>query len=67
MSKVSKEFKLVVRQLTDDQLDKKVRQLRETCAALQQEATYAARELRQRRKMALREVRNGPQGNAHDN
>lgn len=60
MSKVSHEFKSLVSTLDDRQLERKLKGMREACAKLQTEADFASRELRNRRKGALKRVRDEP-------
>lgn len=52
MSKVSKEIKLRIDQLNDEQLDRKVDHLRKVIPELNEELDYAARIQRDRRKAA---------------
>lgn len=54
MSKVCKEFQQRVKELDDVQLARKVKEMREVCARMQNEADYASRELRRRRKDSLK-------------
>lgn len=53
MSKASKEIKARIDALTDDQVERKVENLRATIPQLQEELDYASRTLRDRRKAAL--------------
>lgn len=53
MSKASKEIKARIDALTDEQLERKVDNLRSTIPDLQEELDYASRALRDRRKAAL--------------
>jgi len=53
VSKASKEIKARIDALTDEQLERKVDNLRSTIPDLQEELDYAARTLRDRRKAAL--------------
>lgn len=54
MSKASKEIKARIDALTDEQVERKVDNLRATIPQLQEELDYASRALRERRKAALR-------------
>lgn len=54
MSKVDKEVRARIDQLSDEQLDRKVKGLRETIATLNVELDYAARSLRDRRAAAFK-------------
>lgn len=54
MSKASKEIKARIDALTDEQLERKVNNLRSDIPKLQEELDYASRTLRDRRKAALR-------------
>ena len=56
MSRASKEIRRRIDQLTDEQLERKVKDLRETIPALQEELDYAARMLRDRRNRRLYEA-----------
>lgn len=60
MSKVSHEFKSLVSYLDDSQLERKVKGMREACAKMQEEVDFASRELRNRRKVALKRARDEP-------
>lgn len=53
MSKASKEVKARIDALTDEQLERKVDNLRADIPKLQEELDYASRALRDRRKAAL--------------
>jgi hypothetical protein len=53
VSKASKEIKARIDALTDEQLERKVDNLRSTIPDLQEELDYASRALRDRRKAAL--------------
>ncbi len=54
MSKVCKEFQQRVKELDDVQLERKVKEMRDVCARMQGEISYASRELRRRRKDSLK-------------
>lgn len=59
MSKVSREFARLVDTLDDAQLERKVKEMRETVARLSAEATFAGRVLKVRRAQSLRRARDG--------
>lgn len=56
MPRVDKEIKARVDALNDEQLERKVKDLRGTITLLNEEVDYAARTLRDRRNRALREA-----------